>query len=343
MSLSQGAIDTDDDAGLTLSEAQVLTDCAYSAGGPDRHQSGTYILERLRGLIHADAAAILAWNPLVQHHVVVSNLDYPPPTLDGLSDAYLDTDPHNRMLATRRPLRMFELPYDFRETEMYQEVIAPPGFRDGMTTPLFAEDGSYAGMLHLSSSIRGTFQHRHPTLLSAIAPSIGKLCTIAHPRALATEDSTCRAVVDAAGHIQPIDPRGTLTLASDPRLVAVAAAFLSGGDETILGLWPSSDGWLRVRMDRIEGPVHSSDAAAMVTETPVRLPYGLTDREVDMLTGIAQGFSNQEIASRHSVSFRTTTTHVERILSKLDERSRTGAAVRAVREGLTRLDSRGSG
>jgi DNA-binding NarL/FixJ family response regulator len=68
-------------------------------------------------------------------------------------------------------------------------------------------------------------------------------------------------------------------------------------------------------------------------------PYGLTEREVDVLTGIANGLSNQQIASSHAISFRTTTTHVERILSKLNERSRTGAAIRAIREGLVRLDS----
>ena len=88
-------------------------------------------------------------------------------------------------------------------------------------------------------------------------------------------------------------------------------------------------------MDRVDEPLLSSDAVALVTVTDVRLPYGLTDREVDVLTGVARGLSNQQIASRHAVSFRTTTTHVERILNKLDERSRTGAAVRAVHEGLS--------
>ncbi len=342
MSISRDTAQADD-ARLTLPEAQLLADCAYSAGGADRDQSGTYILERMRGLVHADAAAILAWNPIVRRHVIVSNVDYALPTLNGLSDPYFDTDPHRRMVASRRPLRIVDLPYDYRETEMYQEVIAPMGFRDGMTTCVFTEDGNYAGMMHMSSSIRGTFQHRHSTLVSAIAPTIGKLCTtVAPPRALTDEDSTSRAYVDSSGYVHPIDHRGTLIGASDPGLAAAAVAFLSRGDETVLGLWPSSTGWLRVRMDRVKGPVLSSDAVALVTETPVRLPHGLTDREVDMLTGIAQGLSNQEIASRHAVSFRTTTTHVERILSKLDERSRTGAAVRAIREGLILLDAEGS-
>jgi DNA-binding CsgD family transcriptional regulator len=328
-----------DDAKLTVSEARVLADCAYSAGSEDRGQAGAYILERLRGLVHADAAAILAWNPVVHRHIIVSNLDYTQPTLDGLSEPYANTDPHHRMLTTRRPLRIVDLPYDYRDTEMYQSVIAPMGFRDGMTTCLFAEDGSYAGMVHMSSVTRGTFEHRHPTLLSAIAPSIGKLCTLARPRVLAVGDASSRAYMDMSGRMQPIDQRSALTVGAEPRFAAAVMAFLGSGNESVVGLWPTADTWLRVRMDRVDEPLLSSDAVALVTVTGVRLPYGLTDREVDVLTGVARGLSNQQIASRHAVSFRTTTTHVERILSKLDERSRTGAAVRAVHEGLIRLDA----
>jgi DNA-binding CsgD family transcriptional regulator len=339
LSIAEQTQVTGDDADFTVSEARVLADCAYSAGSQDRGQAGTYILERLRGLVHADAAAILAWNPVVHRHIIVSNLDYTEPTLDRLSEPYADTDPHRRMLATREPLRIVDLPYDYRDTEMYQSVIAPMGFRDGMTTCLFAGDGSYAGMVHMSSAARGAFEHRHPTLLNAIAPTIGKLCTLALPRVFAAGTPSSRAYMDMSGRIHPIDQDATLTVAADRRFAAAVMAFLSTGKESVVGLWLTADTWLRVRMDRVDEPLLSSDPVALVTVTDVHLPYGLTDREVDVLTGVARGLSNQQIASRHAVSFRTTTTHVERILNKLGERSRTGAAVRAVQEGLCRLDT----
>ncbi|KRE26451.1 hypothetical protein ASG82_07650 [Mycobacterium sp. Soil538] len=269
----------------------------------------------------------------------MSNLDYTRPTLDGLSEPYAETDPHHRMLASRQALRIVDLPYDYRDTEIYQSVIAPMGFRDGMTTCLFAEDGNYAGMVHMSSEARGTFEHRHPALLNAIAPSIGKLCTLTRPRVLAAGSPSSRAYMDVSGRIHPIDQDAALTVAADRRFAAAVMAFLATGKESVVGLWLTADTWLRVRMDRVDEPLLSSDAVALVSVTDVRLPYGLTDREVDVLTGVARGLSNQQIASRHGVSFRTTTTHVERILHKLDERSRTGAAVRAVHEGLCRLDT----
>ena len=66
--------------------------------------------------------------------------------------------------------------------------------------------------------------------------------------------------------------------------------------------------------------------------------YGLSARELDVLNGLAQGASNQRIASERSISVRTVTTHVERILVKLGQESRAGAAAKAAREGLLRLD-----
>jgi two-component system, NarL family, response regulator LiaR len=64
----------------------------------------------------------------------------------------------------------------------------------------------------------------------------------------------------------------------------------------------------------------------------------LTEREVEVLRLVAQGRSNQEIASHLVISEATVRTHVSNILTKLHLASRTQAALYALREGLASLE-----
>ncbi len=65
----------------------------------------------------------------------------------------------------------------------------------------------------------------------------------------------------------------------------------------------------------------------------------LTEREGEVLILVAKGLSNQEIAERLVVAERTVSAHVSNILSKLHLANRTQAALYALREGLTDLNT----
>ena len=56
--------------------------------------------------------------------------------------------------------------------------------------------------------------------------------------------------------------------------------------------------------------------------------FELTRREQEVLTDLAQGYSDKEIASRLHVSFDTVRTHLKHIYEKLHVRSRTEAAIK---------------
>ncbi|MCL1079936.1 DNA-binding response regulator [Parashewanella spongiae] len=60
----------------------------------------------------------------------------------------------------------------------------------------------------------------------------------------------------------------------------------------------------------------------------------LSDREIEILIKVANGFSNAEIAEILFISVKTVRTHVSNILGKLNLRDRTQAAVHAWKSGL---------
>ncbi len=73
-----------------------------------------------------------------------------------------------------------------------------------------------------------------------------------------------------------------------------------------------------------------SDRGSLFTE--------LTERELEVLTLIARGFTNQKIADELVISIGTVKGHVSNILSKLHLADRTQAAVYAWKEGIVKRD-----
>lgn len=93
----------------------------------------------------------------------------------------------------------------------------------------------------------------------------------------------------------------------------------------------------------VRGEMHLDPAVARQLTAALRAPQvgavTLTPREREVLALIADGRSNQQIATALVVSERTARTHVSNILAKLGVASRTQAALWAVREGGASGDS----
>ena len=96
---------------------------------------------------------------------------------------------------------------------------------------------------------------------------------------------------------------------------------------------------------RGEATLHPQVAARLMSEVggEKREPGvdALTDREMEVLTLIARGMSNREIAQTLVIAEKTVKSHVSNILSKLHLADRTQVAVYALRQRIVPLDEGG--
>ena len=67
-------------------------------------------------------------------------------------------------------------------------------------------------------------------------------------------------------------------------------------------------------------------------------PGDLTDRELEVVRSVAQGKSNQEIATQFFISEKTVKTHISHILAKVGLKDRTQLAIFAIQKGLVEKD-----
>jgi NarL family two-component system response regulator LiaR len=102
---------------------------------------------------------------------------------------------------------------------------------------------------------------------------------------------------------------------------------------------------LRSIRDVYQGEIslHPTTALKLIRELkqPSDLPatnMPLTGREMEILSQIARGLTNQEIAENLTISERTVGNHISGILAKLHLANRTQAALYALRQGLATLE-----
>ena len=108
------------------------------------------------------------------------------------------------------------------------------------------------------------------------------------------------------------------THAVETWVVLVALAFMG------LGIWVGA------RLFRRPPP------APFTLNTRVRETLGVSDREFEVLTLLAAGRSNKEIANQLDLSPNTVKTHVAKLFEKLEAKRRTEAISRARELGMIR-------
>ncbi len=94
------------------------------------------------------------------------------------------------------------------------------------------------------------------------------------------------------------------------------------------------------KVARLKVDAEHKTAPATQSTNRVAYPHGLTEREVDVLSLLAEGLTNKAIGQRLYVSPRTVSTHVSNLLAKLGVTNRGEAAAAYHRLGIESLGDR---
>ncbi len=306
------------------------------AGGSGAHSAMT----ALREVLPVDAYEFVAYDPATGRHTSLLSDGYTRVD-DDAAEEYARLPPYRDALTDRRPIVMGS-----RGTERYfRRHLEPYGWRSGLTTPLFVDEGPegrYTGLLHVSGRAPDAFPAESGAVLAAVAPVLAHVTDLTRcvvdPLGL---PPGFRAVgFERTGLRRPVAgwPVSTAILA-EPAMATLAREFVDSRELSRRGLWLDSGGqWREVRVHRAGVGHRGAIQGALIAERPCDLPYDLTAREVEVLTRVAKGDSNPQIAAALVLSVRTVTTHLEHIFAKLGCDSRTRLTTKALAEGLTRLD-----
>lgn len=276
------------------------------------------VVDELQGVVGYAGALLARWEPARSQHVPLATSRYEATVAEALvSGAYVSDPKWSKMQQRRSPVRWIDVPGHSSSSPFFRDVLQPHGLYEGLTVPLYSAT-SYVGMLALNVDSHTPPSEDVVALLEACVPSLSALVESAgHGGILLTSDGAIGGYVD--GEV----PDGLIDAAQ--RLVRSGRSpgkfMIKGPGRTVFPaeIVPSDSG---------------AESQHLVSWRRGSLPYGLSTRELDVVSGLVGGLSNREISARHRISHRTVSTHVERILHKFSASSRTAVASIAIGEGI---------
>lgn len=311
-----------------LTAARELTAFLHRNGGRTAG-SAAVVLEGLRAVVPSDCLALSVWDPVRGRHRTLAST-YPAHLTDFLDDG-MHADPlFSTVQRGGTPIRVRDLPASRRRGRIFDVVIAPSGFRDGITHCLFSGDGRYVGMVNASS-----LDTRHPdddavallALLGAdLAAALDPVPRLRPPTARLDDGGSEGLLLHPDGRVVPLTGGARPDLLAGPAPLRAAVRGVRGGWHRMVLVHGSSV---------YDVEVHATDDGVVaVLHREVDPPAGLSVRELQVLARMADGLGNIEIAAVLGIGARTVATHVEHTLAKTGCRNRAAAAATAARWGL---------
>jgi DNA-binding CsgD family transcriptional regulator len=330
--------------GLPVNAAEVLTEVAGIAAAPGTlAERAEALLAQVHRVVRFDAGWVALLPPDQDSYVPLARSGY-----DERIRGYLDSPSVLEevelvgLSRSRRPIRGRDLPFPPSEVPGWAEYMEPVGFRDGVSTGLFAPEGRYLGVLALhmqqtdgvSEAARDLLEVLAAPIASALDPlrSLATIAGIVH-------EATAGIVLAPSGAVLPLPglPDHRLLSRGTRVLTAATLQLAEGGPHvSFLAPLPEPEGReTHARITVLDAPPDLQVfAAAVVLVSPAGDLHGLSGRELQVLGLLVIGASNDGIAGALGITARTVEVHVDHVRAKLSAPSRTTAAARALRLGL---------
>ncbi|MEV4708749.1 helix-turn-helix transcriptional regulator [Actinoplanes sp. NPDC049316] len=311
--------------------------------GGDPAEDLAFLWDPMRQLVPFAAMWIGTLDADHRHYTTVASAGH-----DADSRAYMGSEELTELrkatglLQRRRPLRLCDAPAGIAELSCWSAHWLPAGFRGGLGAPLITPDGRHLGLLtlHTEAADQPTADARDAmqVIAQAITAVLDPMNSLAGLARL-VRGATAAVTVDRRGAVTPLpgmtaDP----ALTECPDLVTTTVDSLTDQVRHTAFLCPVPAAAGRQRYVRVTGLAcpqgTPDDLVGLVVISPPGDLYGLTLRELVVLGLVIEGYANQGIAARLSITARTAAAHLEHIRTKLCAPTRTAAAVLAMRGGL---------
>jgi DNA-binding CsgD family transcriptional regulator len=231
------------------------------------------------------------------------------------------------------PVRERDLPVDPLSLRGVAEYGRADGLHEGILSALVSSSGAHVGFLMASWTDTAPPPDDVCVVIGLVSRALaGMIDPARSARTLASAlegDQTAIALMPD-GQVIPLqgDPAAEL-LVSDPPGHSLVDWVTDGPPGVPAFLWPRGPrDWYSCRLYRCR------DDVLVLAVRLLQNTYELTTRELQVLTSLAAGRSNAEVAAELCVTVRTVRAHVEHLLQKLQVSSRTAAVRVAMAEGL---------
>lgn len=289
-------------------------------------------LRLLAGLLPADTATIIAYDPFGGTHFKLAGINCPERSARLLSVEFVNSPWYRDVLSEPLPpSASAEGGRSYRNGWFYLNHVRPAGLRDAMSGALRSH-GRYVGMVHLSTERAEAYTTEVRRLLASLLPPLAALADTTG--AVGQNRPGDAAVLVSRGRVVELPGLGQPEMLHDDDFRRLLAEFGETNGQRLRLLWPDGQGWSRVELSRQQLPGSLTAQATLVRTRRASLPYGLSRRELEVLTRATMGQTDQAIAEELFLSLRTVHSHMQHVLRKTGTASRSEAASLAIRAGL---------